>query len=145
MLDFLDNDIPDELRFDVMKKIFFVSASEKIHDRDNPLPVMYIRICRKLSSGAIMVLSTVFYYANNPEYWDAKSISAGDWLNKIGEKSSLVYPDLVKIYEKELMNMNLITPRVYSDGSGVHLGEHFRLTRFGYDLCSYIDAYDYLQ
>jgi len=38
MLDFLDRDSPDELRFTFLKRIFLTAATEKISTRDSFLP-----------------------------------------------------------------------------------------------------------
>ncbi len=145
MLDFLENDITDELRFMVLKKIFFVAAKEEILDRDNPLPAMYIKICRSLSSGEILVLKTIFDSLTTAPWKDIIGNSASDWLNYISKKSGLLYPELVELYEQELIVKNLITPREHTDKSGINKGEHFRLTNLGYNLCCYIEAYDSIE
>lgn len=138
MLDFLDSDPPEEIRFDILKKIFLVAATEKVSDRKSLLPQQYMKVCRTLSSGEIIVLSTA-YKISKQEY--PKYSAADGWLRKIAEESGLIHPELVEIHEEELMKKHLLSPRVYSDRSGINVGQHFRLISLGLDICNYIENY----
>ncbi|MEK6559946.1 MAG: hypothetical protein AABZ43_07355 [Planctomycetota bacterium] len=138
ILDFLDSDPPEEIRFDILKKIFLVAATEKVSDRKSLLPQQYMKVCRTLSSGEIVVLSTA-YKISKQEY--IKHNSAAVWLKKIAEESGLVHPELVEIHEEELMKKHLLSPRVHSDKSAINVNPHFRLTRLGLDICNYIENY----
>lgn len=79
ILDFLDSDPPEEIRFDILKKIFLVAATEKVSDRNSFLPQQYMKLCRTLSSGEILVLSTT-YKISKQKYVER---SAAEWLKKI--------------------------------------------------------------
>lgn len=144
IMDFLDNEIADEVRLDLLKKIFLVSAKEEFFDRDSPLPIMYLKTCRKLNSGEVMVLRTVYECAMDDSLQEKRITGAVDWLAIISERSGLVYPELCELYEQELIEKNLISARHHSDRSGVITGKHFRLTDLGYSLCSYIEAYEFV-
>ena len=137
ILDFLDSDPPEEIRFDILKKIFLVAATEKVSDRNSFLPQQYMKLCRTLSSGEILVLSTT-YKISKQKYVER---SAAEWLKKIALESGLVHPELVEIYEEELMKKHLLSPRVHSDRSGINVNPHFRLTSLGFDICNYIENY----
>ena len=137
ILDFLDSDPPEEIRFDILKKIFLVAATEKVSDRNSFLPQQYMKLCRTLSSGEILVLSTT-YKISKRKYVER---SAAEWLKKIALESGLVHPELVEIYEEELMKKHLLSPRVHSDRSGINVNPHFRLTSLGFDICNYIENY----
>lgn len=141
MLDFLDKDSPDEVRFSVLKKIFLVAATEMKSMRDSVLPQQYMRLCRGLSAGEILVLSTTYHIAQNdvPKQIDS---SAVNWLAKIAENSGLKYWELVEIHERNLIEKNLLTRREQADRSGVRLGKHYRLTGLGYKICQFIEGYD---
>lgn len=141
MLDFLDKDSPDEVRFSVLKKIFLVAATEMKSMRDSVLPQQYMRLCRGLSAGEILVLSTTYHIAQNdvPKQIDS---SAVNWLAKIAENSGLKYWELVEIHERNLIEKNLLTRREQADRSGVRLGKHYRLTGLGYEICQFIEGYD---
>lgn len=60
MLDFIDSDNPDQEQFDVMKRIFFRAALEDDSDRDSIIPQQFLRQTRRLSSGEIVILKTVY-------------------------------------------------------------------------------------
>ena len=138
ILDFLDSDPPEESRFNILKKIFLVAATEKVTDRESLLPQQYVKVCRSLSSGGIVVLRTA-YKISKQEY--INDSAAAGWLKKIAEESGLVHPELVEIHEEELIKKHLLSPRVYSDKSGVNVNPHFRLTSLGLDICNYIENY----
>lgn len=141
MLDFLDKDSPDESRFTLLKTIFLATATESISDRNSVLPQQYMKICRTLSSGEVLVLQSAFTIAKAGG-WDSNDMIAQNWLNKIAEKSALQYPELIEVHERNLINKNLITSRTHSDNSGVRLGNHFRLSKLGYNICLFIESYE---
>jgi hypothetical protein len=146
MLDFLDKDSPDELRFSVLKKIFLVAATEAQSSRDSVLPQQYMRLCRALSGGEVLVLSATYHVAQHDfaiqKVAALKDSSASKWLAKIAEDSGLKYPELVEIHERNLIEKNLLTKRELGDRSGVSLGEHYRLTGLGYEICQFLESYE---
>jgi hypothetical protein len=141
MLDFLDKDSPDELRFSVLKKIFLVAATETKSARDSVLPQQYMQLCRTLSAGEILVLS-VSYDITQRDVPAQKDSSARNWLTKIAEKSGLKFPELVEIHERNLIEKSLLSGREHSDRSGVRLGDHYRLTTLGYEICKFIESFE---
>ena len=147
LLDFLDNDLPNEITFSFLKKLFLVAATEKASDRESILPHQFIRISRKLSSGEILLLSATYSiakqgYDNFNKLMESSLSSAHIWLNIMANKSSLKYQELVELYEKELINKGLLTKRLYSDKSSITIKPYFRLTQLGYDICNFIQNYD---
>jgi hypothetical protein len=60
ILDCLDRDSPDEIRFSFLKKLFITIASEKLSNRDSFLPQQYMSIARSLTSGEIIVLLSTY-------------------------------------------------------------------------------------
>ena len=138
ILNFLDSEPPEEIRFDILKKIFLVAATEKVTDRNSLLPQQYMKVCRTLSSGEIIVLSTAYKLSQVSKLEYGKYNSADEWLKKIAEESGLIHPELVEIHEEELMKKHLLSPRVHSDRSGVNASPHFRLTSLGFKICNYL-------
>jgi len=138
ILNFLDSEPPEEIRFDILKKIFLVAATEKVTDRNSFLPQQYMKLCRTLSSGEIVVLSTAYKLSQVSKREPVKYNSAAEWLKKIAEESGLIHPELVEIHEEELMKKHLLSPRVHSDRSGVNASPHFRLTSLGFKICNYL-------
>ena len=131
ILDFLDGDAPDQLRFEALKRAFLRSAATA--DPDSVLPQQYMRMIRSLTAGEAILLFATY---RNTDSFD----SAHDWLNGMAERSPLHFPELVELHEEGLMKKQLITPRMLSDRSGIRKGQHGRLTSFGYSLCKYIEA-----
>nr|NQU90302.1 hypothetical protein [Bacteroidota bacterium] len=142
LLDFLDNNIPDERRFSVLKKIFLTAATEKITEKDSLLPQQYMKICKTLSSGEIIVLNTTYTRCKIIKPDDNTSTSAEHWLNSIASESKLKHKELVVIHEENLMQKQLLTPRHHSDQSGVSVKPYYRLTNLGYEICKYIENYE---
>jgi len=141
LLDFLDQDAPDEVRFTLLKKIFLTTATETVSDRNSVLPQQYMRICRGLSSGETLV----FLAAHKLAVEGTASTKPGHaihWLESVAQTSGLVHPELVELHERNLIEKNLITPRHYPDRSGVNLGQHYRITNLGWEICRFITEYD---
>ncbi|MDQ0193382.1 hypothetical protein [Paenibacillus wynnii] len=140
-LEFLDKDIPDEIRFSMLKKLLLVAAQEILTDRNSHLPIQMIKMCKTMSSGESLVLLTTYSIAKSGGL-NNERFGAIKWLEYVADHSGLVFPELVETYEQELVKKHLLTDRVHPDNSGVNLGENFRLTGFGHMLCSYIEKYD---
>ena len=140
LLEFLDKDSPDEIRFETLKRIFLVAATETASDRNSLLPYQFLRLCRGMSSGEIIVLNTTYKIAKSVPMPDVSG--ANQWLDAIAKESGLGHASLVETYEDELIKKHLITGRRYSDRSGVVAKPNFRLTSLGLELCEYIDSYD---
>jgi hypothetical protein len=136
----LDQDCPDEIRFQILKKIFLVAATENVSDRNSLLPYQFLRLCREMTSGEIIVLQAVYNLANKPSI--EGSSGASIWLRAVADESGLVHTSLVEMYEEKLMKKYLLTGRIHSDRSGVAIKPHFRLTELAYGFCEYIAHYD---
>lgn len=142
LLRYLDSEVPDEKRLDLLKKIFLVAATEEVSDRESHLPQQFMQICRNLSTGEILVLVTTYAVADQKDYKSSVHDSAQTWLRLIGDRSGLKHEELVEIHEQSLMEKRLLTKRFHSDRSGVSLGKHFRLSDLGYELCRFLAHYD---
>lgn len=142
LLEFLDKDSPDEIRFKLLQQIFLVAASEQISDRSSFLPQQLMKISRHMSAGEIIVLATVWSMLQEGTVNRERSSSADKWIKEVTEASGLEHQELVEIYEQELMDKKLLTPRVHSDRSGVNVNPNFRLSSLGYKLCEFIQVYE---
>lgn len=140
MLDFLDNDSPDQIRFDAMQYVFLNTATERISDSESVLPQQYMRICRSLNSTEILILQTNFRLAkrgHNPGHY-----GAAEWLRDIASNSVLRHVSLVESQEGSLMDKCLIGARTHGDRSGVVKSNHFRLTDLGSALAEFMQSVD---
>lgn len=144
LLKFLEDEIPDQIRFDVMKRIFLVAATESASTRDSILPQQYMKICKTLSSAEILILQATHAIAKE-EWWKGEQhFGAHRWLELITDRSGLAYIELVEVNELELINKRLLSERLHSDRSGVRTNPYFRLTGLGFQICEFIQAYEAL-
>jgi hypothetical protein len=104
MLDFLDKDSPDEIRFSFLKRIFMSAATETSSNRDSVLPQQYMHLCRGLRSGEVLVLKATYYVGKKGGYDTVTN--AQSWLQTIAQKSGLKHPQLVDIYDRTLEEKN---------------------------------------
>jgi hypothetical protein len=147
LLDFLDKDLPDEQRFNVLKQIFLVAATEEASDRNSYLPLQYMQISRALTAGEVLVLNTAYRIAIKQPNRMSNDMVVAHWQKVIAKESGLTYPELVEVHENGLAEKNLIykrtpTGRPDIDRYEAKLGEHFRLTNLGFTICSYIDHHN---
>lgn len=142
LLEFLEKDSPDEVRFKVLQKIFLVAASEEMSDRSSFLPQQLMKISRSLSDGEIVLLSTVWHIAHEGSFEPEQHYGAHKWLQEVTAASGIEYQELVEIYEQGLMDKKLLTPRLHGDRSGVSVRPHYRLSSLGYKFCEYLQAYE---
>lgn len=75
--------------------------------------------------------------------WRIVRVNGGQLLatNNSRKINFKIYRDIRIIWEK-LIDLCMITKRALGDGRGVSIGDYFRLTRLGYNLCKYIGLYD---
>lgn len=142
LLEFLDKDSPDEVRFKVLKQIFLVAASEQISDRNSFLPQQFMRIARSLTDGEVMLLSTIYEMNKAHEGEYDSHYGASRWIREVTEASGMKHIALVEIHEESLMNKRLLSPRLHGDRSGVQVRPYYRLTDLGYELCQFIENYE---
>lgn len=147
LLDFLEKDLPDEVRVNILKKIYIVCATEDYSSREDILPVQFMKIARKISVGEWLILSTC-YRMNKGTVKISVSMnklqSARAWCEELAKHSGLEYPSLVQYHEQGLIDKRLITGRINSN-KRVVLGDHLRLSDLGLSFCEYIDKYGNLK
>lgn len=144
MLNFLDKDIADEERFDAIKKIILIAAKEEYSKRTEVLPQQYIRIVKILSSAELLIIISAYNASKELDWKDNISIkrSIGDWKKEIITRTGLVYDELLDIEVEKLINKRLLLPSSYGDGSGLRLGDHFRLTPLAFSLIDFMNYYE---
>jgi hypothetical protein len=145
LLDFIDKDSPDEVRFSAMKAIFLTAATESVSSRNDPVPQQIMQICRTLSSADLLILSATYEIANEVDWKQERP--AGDlatqmWINRVLERTALRFPELVRLRERELVEKGILSRSLFSEGSGFVPTKHYRLTDLGYHICEFIKAYD---
>ncbi|MGA2243130.1 MAG: hypothetical protein ABSH11_13980 [Verrucomicrobiota bacterium] len=150
ILDFIDKDSPDDVRFSAMKAAFLNIAKEKNSNREDALPVQIMKICRSLSSAEILILAASYKMLesdNIPEQVRLNMASTDSdgttqlWVGYVAKETGLCFPELVKTSERQLMEKNLLAPSIYNDGSGFRKTEFYRLTSLGHHVCTFIGDY----
>lgn len=137
ILEFLDKDSPDEVRFNAMRTIFLKIATEKMSDRTDVIPVQLMRIARGLSSGEVLVLLASYTIFLSNAHKDDHG-SAGAWIQLVVKEAGLAYPELVEVFERPLMDKLLLSNRTLGDRSGIRRTEFYRLTPLGFRLCEFM-------
>ena len=104
----LDNDLPDDTRFGVLKKILLVAATEGHSDRDDVTPAEYMRLARSLTTGELLVLSAARDLAPK----NSRSLKGSDgWLNMLATHTGLTHSELVEIHQGALVDKRLLFPK----------------------------------
>lgn len=152
LLNFLENEMPDEERFQVMKKILLVAASESEEEREKHTPHTYMKIIKQLSSEEILIMNSIYNVFKNKKNKidDLKNTNNGrnsvfldEWFNLMVSESGLKHKELVAIQEQKLIDKQLISSRV-SRGEMIRIDENFRLTSLGLGIWDYIGKYNKL-
>lgn len=140
LLEAIDEEVVDERRFSLFKKIFIVGSAEVLSSREDVLPHQYMRLARKMNSGEVLLLETIFrlYKSQNFE----QATGADVWLQQMAEETGLKHKSLVEMNEDILLELKIITPRRHGDRSGVIVGNSNRLTSLGIDFCEFVAKYD---
>lgn len=141
----LDNDLLDEMIFSAMKKVFLISSTETLFDRNDIRPLEYLRLCRKMKSGEIILLFDNYRICKNSEEWKGGSSlqPLSEWVALVAKESALKIKGLILSHEQGLIDMHLLKER----SGGSHVGidkETYRLIDLGFALCEYIEQYDTL-
>ena len=143
----LDEDMPDERRFETMKRIFLVSATEEYSRREDPLPVEFMRTARSLRGGEVLLLHGAHQLAahraverdQDAEQKNVQMVLRA-WRERVAKKSGLEFSALVQRYETDLVQKSLL--RAENSKGRVTLGRYDRLTDYGFAFCEFVAKYE---
>ncbi len=141
LLDTLEKETADSQRLKAMKALFFSISQEKLSNRNDPLPLVYLKIIRKLSGQAILIMLSA-YKVFKARKFKPDDNSAHNWLNQVAQESGYKYFVAIEPGEAELIDNKIIGGRAHGDRSGVHGADKFRFTDFGLAVCSFIEMYE---
>ena len=130
LLEFIDEEVPDEIRFKAIKSIFFSLIVKDITEDEELLSYQLMQICKQLSSAEILVLKAVWDMVNGKmSGFTPSAVTGADmWLSNVAKYLGHNIPNLIEVHENNLMKLNLISGRTYNDRSGIRAGNDFRLT-----------------
>ncbi|PIQ78690.1 MAG: hypothetical protein CO042_03245 [Parcubacteria group bacterium CG_4_9_14_0_2_um_filter_41_8] len=137
LLKCIDEDSPDENRFEAMKKIFFEGASIDADGTKQALSYELMKVCRKLSSIDLLILA-VCHDSIDEGAKESTVHSREQWIGQVSQKLPFGYKEFVELREENLEKLHLISGRTYSDGSGIRNQTTWRLTPLGTKLCEFI-------
>lgn len=144
LLKFIDEESPDEKRFEAVKTLFFKSIFIESDEEEKTLAYQLIKICKQLNSEQLLIIKAAYdiihgrFSRKMDEKVDFNNASAIYWLTAISKQVGHCIPSLIEVDEDHLINIKLIQPRVHTDRSGIKSNANFRLTVFGMKLCSFI-------
>lgn len=124
LLKFLEQEIPDNERLELLKRIYIVSATEEIHDRESPLPLQFMQIARSLTQGEILVLFAAYRIDRTG------SPMLREKFDLFVKETKLEYGELVRLHIGSLSAKRLL------DQPGK------RMTLMGIAFCEYVSHYD---
>jgi hypothetical protein len=146
LLKYIDEEVPDEIRFKAMKSIFLSSVSQGATETEELLAYELMQLCRQLSSGEIVLLKAIYDISKNRLAPGVSNViaehGASYWLKNVAKQIGHNDVDLVELHEDKLMKLHLITGRMYNDRSGVNPSNTNRLTSLGIKLCEFITRYE---
>lgn len=128
LLKFLEQEIPDNDRLELLKRIYVVSATEEIHDRESLLPLQFMQIARNLNHGEIVVL----FAAYRDEKYFHSYIRIEDAIKLLVKKTGLEYSELVQLHLESITSKRLMVGR-YKD---------IQITPMGKAFCEFVSYYD---
>jgi hypothetical protein len=127
-------------RFDVLKRIYLVAATETLTSRDDTTPQLLMGIAKELGPGEVLVLAAVHRKSQDPEAVARVRANAHLWLREIARDAAINREALVEYHEIRIMQMKLISGRTLADQSGISPGEHLRLTDLGVRFGEFLSA-----
>ncbi|MDF2636106.1 MAG: hypothetical protein K0R78_2980 [Pelosinus sp.] len=131
----LEENLPDPNRLELLRKIYIVTATEDINDRDSPLPLQFMQMARELTSGEVLVLFAMYRL-------EGTSVnSQAGFIKQLIEESGLEYTEIVTRIHQSLFNKGFV--KSVNDGLATHsilIRDLF--TPLGRAFCDYVMHYN---
>ncbi len=144
LIDFLDKELPDKARFEVMKTLFCKAAATSTEDATKARCLQLMRVCRGLDATELLILSVVYkenHRRKHAKPTEKEVTSAEEWPKVVATASGeALSVGLVERYEPALIEKSLIGDRGLPDRSGIRYADQFRLTHFGLELGTFLQA-----
>lgn len=143
LLKFIDEEVPDEDRFNAMKAIFMKSVRVDAGAKEELLAYEYMLICKQLSSSEISILKANLEIVTGKWVATIPPDSLGNanrdlWFANVARQIGHEIPSLVERHEEHLMSLKLISGTAYSDRSAILKTPYYRLTELGKRFCEYV-------
>lgn len=145
LLNFIDSEAPDEDRFNAVKAMFFALNSVDVKESgEEILRYQLFKLTLSLTSTQILTLKISYdWVAKNETLNPSMGSGAPEWVAKMSQSLGHGIGNLVEIDETVLMDKKLLSPRVYTDRSGI-TATNARLTQLGMSFCESLQKYSYI-
>lgn len=133
LMDIVDKKSPDPARLDAIKKVFLTIATEKLGNRNDPLPQQILSIVGDLSAGELILLAAM-YKAGGMNVYTAVE----QWISEMADKTRFMRVELVVLHEQKLIGKLLVLPRHVATENRITWGQRNRLTDLGIAVCEFL-------
>lgn len=142
LLQFIDDNPPDEEVLKALKSIFLNMVSTNANNKNEQIGYQLFQLCKKLTSMDVLILKSCYeiYQENNIHYHEITN--HGSWVEEVSKRVGYGLPDLIDASDDKLVELHLLSGRRYADKSGIVKGREFRLKPLGLKLCEYITGWD---
>lgn len=147
LLNIIDDDPPDEVKFNAIKSLFLAGVAKSSSEKDEILTYQYLQITKSLCSGELLMLKAAYQIANYKPIHELRNVSTVDpskhnWLNAVARQAGFVQIDLADLYSENLVRLKLLLPIDGKNPEQVLVGDKYRLTTLGVSLCEYMMMFD---
>lgn len=139
LLKFFEQEIPDQERFVLLKKIYIVTASEQIYNRESPLPLQFIQMAKKLTQGEILVLFAA------QRLGGVGVASQSEFIELLTRESKLVHKEIVQRHYDSLFSNSYLAQVQNNALISQVLIRDYLITPMGKAFCDFVIHYDELQ
>ena len=140
LLTILDEEIPDEDRFEALAAMFYSVNKIGVTDGEKIASYQLFQIAKKLSSSQLLLLKVAHERATEVGFMEVSSLGASRWLELAATRLGHEIIGLVEQDERVLMQNGLLTGRSYIDQSGINDGNG-RLTPLAFKFCENLKTY----
>lgn len=138
LLDYLEKEISEKDKFDLLKDIHIRAATLNLPSTDLR-PSLYMKALRGVPGGSILIMSACYRLSEGSIAADANGdVNVNDWRRLLEKESGLGNFELVCIYEDILLEKRLITAPAGMSKEMVRVRPYFRLTQLGYSIMGFI-------
>jgi hypothetical protein len=140
LLTLIEEETPDEDKLRTAKALFLALNSPQVQEGEALVRYQVFRLVLKLSGSQLLLLGVSHRLFKENFFGADAQPSTQYWLNQIATRMGHNVLSLVAQDEAVLMQHLLLTPRLWTDGSGVNL-HNARLTELGVRMSELIETY----
>jgi hypothetical protein len=147
----IDEETPDPERFDAIKAMFIAANAVGIDDSASIAEYQLLQVAKRLNSGELLVLKTVWRLGRDGQIPSLPHDSSGgdwtrlnSWLTLVAANLGRLPVSLVEYHVNRLIEQHLLTGRHPSDPYSINKANG-GLTDLGVRFCENIDKYERLK